>query len=48
MKQVEIEKNVYWVGALDWNVRDFHGYTTNKGTTYNAYLVIDEKNRTFR
>jgi flavorubredoxin len=43
MKPVEIGKNVYWVGALDWNVRDFHGYTTNKGTTYNAYLVVDEK-----
>ena len=43
MKPVEIEKNVYWVGALDWNVRDFHGYTTNQGTTYNAYMVVDEK-----
>jgi flavorubredoxin len=38
-----MEKNVYWVGALDWNVRDFHGYTTDKGTTYNAYLVKDDK-----
>jgi flavorubredoxin len=43
MKPVEIEKNVYWVGALDWNVRDFHGYTTNHGTTYNAYLIVDDK-----
>jgi flavorubredoxin len=39
----EIKKNVYWVGAIDWNVRDFHGYSTYKGTTYNAYLVKDEK-----
>jgi len=36
MKPVEIKSNVYWMGALDWNVRDFHGYTTNHGTTYNA------------
>ena len=43
MGPVEIKKNVYWVGALDWNIRDFHGYSTPKGTTYNAYLVVDEK-----
>jgi flavorubredoxin len=43
MQPVEIKKNIYWVGALDWNIRDFHGYSTPKGTTYNAYLVIDEK-----
>ncbi len=41
----EIAKNVYWVGAIDWNVRHFHGhtYTTKLGTTYNAYLVVDDK-----
>ncbi|SPF44478.1 Nitric oxide reductase [Syntrophobacter sp. SbD1] len=43
MGPVEIKKGVYWVGALDWNIRDFHGYSTPKGTTYNAYLIIDEK-----
>ena len=43
MKPVEVLKDVYWVGALDWNVRDFHGYVTYKGTTYNAYLVMDDK-----
>lgn len=45
MKPVEISKNVWWVGAIDWNVRDFHGHTykTKRGTTYNAYLIIDEK-----
>jgi flavorubredoxin len=43
MGPIEIKKNIYWVGALDWNIRDFHGYSTPKGTTYNAYLVIDEK-----
>jgi len=39
----EIKKGVYWVGAVDWNVRNFHGYLTQQGTTYNAYLVVDEK-----
>ena len=34
---------VYWVGAIDWNLRDFHGYTTPRGGTYNAYLIVDEK-----
>jgi len=43
MGPVEIKKNVYWVGAMDWNIRDFHGYSTPKGSTYNAYLVVDEK-----
>lgn len=45
MKAAEIEKGVYWVGALDFNVRDFHGYTytVHHGTTYNAYLVVDKK-----
>jgi flavorubredoxin len=43
MQPVEIKKGIYWVGAVDWNIRDFHGYSTLKGTTYNAYLVIDEK-----
>ncbi len=43
MKPVELAKNVYWVGAIDWLTRDFHGYSTKRGTTYNAYLIIDEK-----
>jgi len=43
MKPIEIKKNIYWVGALDWKLRDFHGYALNKGTTYNAFLVMDEK-----
>ena len=43
MKPIELAKNVYWVGAIDWITRDFHGYSTNRGTTYNAYLIIDEK-----
>ena len=43
MKALKISENVYWVGAIDWNVRNFHGYETEKGTTYNAYLILDEK-----
>jgi flavorubredoxin len=40
---IKIKDNVYWVGAIDWNIRDFHGYITDRGTTYNAYLIVDEK-----
>jgi len=43
MKSTEIKPNVHWVGAIDWNIRDFHGYSTYKGTTYNSFLVKDEK-----
>jgi len=43
VKPIELAENVYWVGAIDWLTRDFHGYSTNRGTTYNAYLIIDEK-----
>ena len=41
---VRISEHVYWVGAIDWSLRDFHGYTTSRGTTYNAFLVVGEKN----
>ena len=40
---MKIADNVFWVGVVDWNVRDFHGYSTVYGTSYNAYLVKDEK-----
>jgi flavorubredoxin len=43
MQPFEIKDNIFWVGAIDWNIRDFHGYSTYKGTTYNSYLVKDEK-----
>lgn len=43
MKAIEIKKNIYWVGGIDWTLRNFHGYTTNRGSSYNAYLIIDEK-----
>ncbi len=43
MAPVKIKEDIYWVGAVDWNIRDFHGYSTKRGSTYNAYLVLDEK-----
>jgi len=43
MVQTKIAENIHWVGVVDWNIRDFHGYMTRRGTTYNAYLISDEK-----
>jgi flavorubredoxin len=43
MPPVAIKKDIYWVGAVDWNIRDFHGYSTPRGTTYNNFLVLDDK-----
>ena len=40
---VKVTDKVYWVGAIDWDIRDFHGYATSRGTTYNAYLVMADK-----
>jgi flavorubredoxin len=42
---IELAKGTYWVGVVDWNLRHFHGpaYSTHKGTSYNAYLIVDEK-----
>ncbi len=45
MAPVKVLENIFWVGAVDWNIRHFHGfsYSTHRGTTYNAYLIIDKK-----
>ena len=43
LKAIEIKPDVFWVGGIDWNERNFHGYTTERGSTYNAYLILDEK-----
>jgi flavorubredoxin len=40
---IKISDRVYWVGAVDWDLRDFHGYLTSRGSTYNAYLVMADK-----
>ena len=39
-----LRDGIDWVGYVDWTVRDFHGYNTDRGTTYNAYLVRDQRN----
>ena len=41
--QVELKKDIFWVGYADWDIRDFHGYKTGRGSSYNSYLVKDEK-----
>ena len=43
MQRYLVRDDIWWVGAVDWHVRDFHGYETPRGTTYNAYLILDEK-----
>ncbi len=43
MNNIQLAEGVYYVGAVDWNLRDFHGYTTPRGVTYNSYLIVDEK-----
>ena len=45
MPAVKIAENIYWVGVVDWNIRSFHGpaFHTPYGTTYNSYLIIDDK-----
>jgi flavorubredoxin len=42
---VELKDGVYWAGVVDWNIKKFHGheYSTHRGTTYNCYLIVDEK-----
>ncbi|HUT04298.1 MAG TPA: flavodoxin domain-containing protein [bacterium] len=40
---VRVTDHVYWVGAIDWGIRNFHGYLTSRGTTYNAYLVLADR-----
>jgi len=39
----KITDRIYWVGAIDWTLRDFHGYATGRGSTYNAYLILGDK-----
>lgn len=42
MDAVRIRDDIYWVGAIDWSMRNFHGYETGRGSSYNAYLILDE------
>ena len=43
--KVKIKNNVHWVGKIDWELRKFHGneYSTHRGSTYNSYLIEEEK-----
>jgi anaerobic nitric oxide reductase flavorubredoxin len=43
MERYLLRDDIWWVGAIDWDVRDFHGYETPRGTTYNSYLILDDK-----
>ena len=43
MKATKVKEGIYWVGAVDWDIRNFHGYSTEEGTSYGAYLIVDEK-----
>ncbi len=43
MKAVQISGNIFWVGGIDWDLRNFHGYLTQRGSTYNAYLIMDKE-----
>ena len=40
---IQLKDGVYWVGAVDWDLRNFHGYVTHRGTTYNTYVVKADK-----
>ena len=43
MKATQVKGDIYWVGVKDWNLREFHGYATPYGSTYNSYLIMDDK-----
>ena len=43
MRTVELKPDIHWVGAIDWAIRDFHGYITPNGSTYNNYLILDDE-----
>ncbi|OGV32486.1 MAG: MBL fold metallo-hydrolase [Lentisphaerae bacterium GWF2_45_14] len=43
LQAVKVTEKVYWVGAIDWAIKDFHGYSTERGTTYNAFLILSDK-----
>ena len=40
---IKLADDIYYVGVVDWDLRNFHGYSTHRGSSYNSYLVIDEK-----
>ncbi len=42
---LNVKNNIHWVGKIDWELRKFHGdeYSTHKGSSYNSYLIKEEK-----
>ena len=42
LQALKISDRVFWVGAIDWKLRDFHGYLTSEGSTYNAFLIVGD------
>jgi flavorubredoxin len=43
MKAIQVAPDIYWVGGIDWDLRNFHGYLTQRGSTYNAWLIMDDE-----
>ncbi len=41
----KINEKITWVGKTDWELKKFHGdeFTTINGSSYNSYLIRDEK-----
>jgi flavorubredoxin len=46
---IKVKNNIHWVGKIDWELRKFHGdeYSTHRGSTYNSYLIKEEKTAIF-
>lgn len=44
--RIKVKNNVQWIGKVDWELERFHGdeYSTHKGSSYNSYLIQEEKN----
>lgn len=42
---IPVKNNVFWLGKIDWDLRKFHGneLSTHRGSTYNSYLIKEEK-----
>lgn len=40
---LKVKDDVYWTGVIDWHIKTFHGYETKDGSTYNSFLIMDEK-----
>ena len=40
---MRVKEGIFWTGHIDWKLRSFHGYLTPLGSTYNAYVIVDQK-----